>query len=380
MCPDVVIIGGGIIGCACAYYLSLEGVRVHVVEKGALASGASKAGEGGIPAPERPGIRAKMAEAAGSMYRALAAELPLDIEYQQEGTLFIAETEEDLCVAKEDCRLIRAHGYRCELLDSQEVIDLEPNLAQDVAGGVFYADGGRINPHLVVLGLVEAARRRGAAIQTFTEVKGIELSNDGGSVQAVATTAGRIPVAAVVNAAGAWSGSIGRMVGLEVPIVPRKGYVLVTEPVSRLIHCTTVSEMGYTRAALSGDEELLVALEVEQPRSGNLLIGMSREFVGFDCAVSPQVISAMVARHLRFFPSNTGVHLIRAYAGLRPYSPDNLPIISEAGTIEGFYVATGHEGEGQGMAPITGKLVAQMITGQKPDLPLGDLSLSRFTK
>jgi len=145
-----------------------------------------------------------------------------------------------------------------------------------------------------------------------------------------------------------------------------------------LIHCTTVSEISYIRASLGSTDSVAVALEMEQPLSGNLLLGMSREFAGFDTSVQPEVARAIAARNLRFFPGNRGVNVIRIYAGLRPYTPDNLPIISAVDEVEGFYIAAGHEGEGQSMAPITGRLVTQMITGEPPDVPIEELSLSRF--
>jgi len=377
--PDVVVIGGGIIGCACAYYLAKEGVKVHLIEKGALASGASGAGEGGLAAPERPGPQADLTRAAALLYKELADELPLDIEHRTQGTLYIAEDEADLRTAEVMHAEAQDAGGRCELLDRAEVCRLEPHLASDVAGGVFYPDGGQINPHSVTMGMALAARGLGAVIQTFTSAMGIELSRGCGAVTSVVTTSGRIPTGTVVNAAGAWSGKIGKMVGLDIPVLPRKGYVVVTEPVMPIIRCTTVSEIGYVGAALSDNRELSVALEMEQPLSGNLLMGMSREFVGFDRSVSPNVVRAIVARNLRFFPRNRAVHAIRVFTGLRPYTPDSLPIVSAADAVPGFYVATGHEGEGQSMAPITGKLISQLIIGRQPEIPLDRLSLSRFT-
>ncbi len=377
MYPDVVVIGGGIIGCACAYYLSHEGLAVHLVERGALVSGASGAGEGGIAAAERPGPQAQLATASALLYRELAAQLPVDIEYRSCGTLYVAENEGQLRTAGQMWQEGRLAGGRCELLDPAEVADLEPSLAATIAGAILYLDGGQINPHLATWGMALAAKTHGAVMETGAEVRAIELSHSR-KVQAVITSAGRIATHAIVNAAGAWSGLIGKMVGLQIPVLPRKGHVVVTEPVAPVIRCTTVSEIGYLEATLSDARGLSVALEMEQPLNGNLLLGMSREFVGFDTSVDLKVAGAIIARNLHFFPGNKGVNVIRMYAGLRPHTPDNLPIISEADGVPGFYIATGHEGEGQSLAPITGRLIAEMITGKQPDLPIGELSLSRF--
>ena len=122
-----------------------------------------------------------------------------------------------------------------------------------------------------------------------------------------------------------------------------------------------------------------MAANVQQTREGNLLLGSSREFAGFDKNVNPEVLSLIAKRCIRFFPALAGLHTIRSWAGLRPYSPDMLPIISSS-PIEGFYVASGHEGVGITMGPITGKLITQLITKQQPDLPVDQLSVERFAE
>jgi len=204
-------------------------------------------------------------------------------------------------IALRACKRLSVRPKRCKipncgLLDEKDLAELEPHLAPDVAGGLYFPDDATVQPILATWAFVQAAKQLGATIQTFTEVTDIELSN--GTIAAVNTSAGRIPTRIVVNAAGAWSGAIGKM----------------------------------------------------------------------------------VACCLRFLPALKDIHAIRTYAGLRPYTPDLLLIISEADTVKGFYVATGHEGEGITMGPITGKLISQMITGQELDLPVEELALSRFAQ
>jgi len=377
MFPDVVIIGGGIIGCSCAYYLSREGVKVHLVERGSIASGTSGACEGNILQwDKQPGIELKLGVASALIYETLSEELPLDIEYVKKGSILVAENPEDLSGAEQIVRSLQSEGVPCQLASRDDLLELEPNLARDIVGGAIFPDDAQVQPMLTTFALAQAARENGAVIQTFTEVKSIELSPER-SVVAVNTTAGRIPTKAVVCAAGAWSGAIGRMVGLDIPVLPRKGHIVVTEPVANMVNCK-VMEAGYTQTVGSDERGLAIAAVVEHTRSGNILLGSSREFAGFDRSVDPDVISAIVARALRFFPCLKGIHAIRTYAGLRPYTPDHLPIIAEADIVKGFYVATGHEGVGICLGPITGKLISQMITGQETDLPVEQLSLSRF--
>jgi sarcosine oxidase subunit beta len=317
--------------------------------------------------------------AGASLWETLAEELPSDIEYERKGSVGVAESPEDLRSLEQEVRLLQSEGIRCQMVSPDELAELEPNLAQDIAGGAFFPEDVQIQPMLATFALADAARENGAVIQTFTEVKGIELSPSK-AIIAVNTTAGRIPTKAVVDAAGVWSGEIGKMVGLDVPVVPRKGHIVVTEPFSNIIVSSKMMEAGYTRTVESRKGGLAVAAVVEHTRSGNILIGSSREFAGFDRSVDPDVISAMVARALRFFPCLDSIHAIRTYAGLRPYIPDRLPIIADVDTIKGFYVATGHEGAGICEGPSTGKLISQMITGQETDLPVEQLSLSRFAK
>jgi len=377
MLPDVVIIGGGIIGCSCAYYLAREGVKVHLVEKGPLGSGASKAGQSHICLWEQPEISLKLEKASKLLYETLSEELPLDIEYERTGSIAIVENPAELSSFEQTVQLLQDEGVSCQLLSPDEIIELEPNLARDIAGGAFFPQDAQVNPLMVTLALAQAAKENGAVIQTFTEATGIELS-PGKAVVAVNTTAGRIPTKAVVNAAGAWSGAIGKMVGLDVPVIPRRGHIVVTEPVpSDVINCKILLEAGYMQT-LGVENKVAIAANIQQARSGNILLGSSRDFAGFDRSVDPDIISAIIARNLCFMPILSRIHVIRTYAGLRPYTPDLLPIIDEADTVEGFYVASGHEGLGITMGPITGKLISQMITSQQTDLSVEQLSLSRF--
>jgi len=374
--PDVVVIGGGIIGASCAYYLSQEGLKVHLVERGSIASGTSGACQFGI-GHINEGIGRKLTVASGRLYAALAEQLPLDIEYDRVGNLYVADSPASMQALERTAQALQNTELRCELLDEKDLAELEPHLAPDVAGGLYFPDDATVQPILTTWAFVQAAKQLGATIQTFTEVTDIELSN--GAIAAVNTSAGRIPTRIVINAAGAWSGAIGKMVGVEIPVAPRKGHIVVTEPVPRLIN-TYWLDASYFEAVAEEEEALAVAMVLGQTRSGNILLGSSRQFVGFDRSTDYRVIGKMIARCLRFLPALKDIHAIRTYAGLRPYTPDLLPIIGEADTVKGFYVATGHEGEGITMGPITGKLISQMITGQELDLPVEELALSRFAQ
>ena len=379
MSPDAVVIGGGIVGCACAYYLAGAGLQVHLVEKGALASGTSKAGQSHIVLWELPEINLRLGKASRRLYEALRDELPLDIEYRRTGSLALIDEPSAWPAFEKTVLSLRAGGLNCQLLTADDLRALEPHLAPDLVGGAAFPEDAQVNPILTTLALARAAQDRGVTVQPFTEVIGIRRSADG-RVDGVITSRGRIATRAVVNAAGVWSGSIGRMVGVDIPVVPRRGHIVITEPVpENLINCKIILAAGYMQT-LESASGVAIAANIQQTQSANLMLGSSREFVGFDWSVDAGVIRSMVERNIRFLPGLKGIHAIRTYAGLRPYSPDLVAIIGPVDAVPGFYVASGHEGAGITMGPITGKLISQAITGRATDLPLELLSLSRFSR
>lgn len=376
MSPDVVVIGGGIIGTCCAYYLARSGVKVHLVESGALASGASGACEGNILLwDKQPGIMLELGKASAALFEQTVSHLPFSIEYVKKGSILVVERREDLGAVERFVRTMQGEGVPCQTLDLPELRQLEPNLAEDLGGGAVFPEDAQVQPMLTVLAFGQAATDHGAVIQPCTEVKDIVVSN--GQVQAVETSDGRIRTHTVVNAAGAWSKMIGQMVGVNVPVVPRQGQIVVTEPVANIVR-RKMMEAAYTQTVESDDQSLQIATVVEHTESGNILLGSSRQFVGFDRSVDMEVVRAIIARAIRFFPCLRGIHAVRTYSGLRPFPPDHVCIIGEAESVKGFFVATGHEGTGIAFGPITGKLIMQMIAGQTTDLPVDKLSPTRF--
>jgi len=157
---------------------------------------------------------------------------------------------------------------------------------------------------------------------------------------------------------------VAQLVGGELPLRPRKGHILVTAKVPGMVHHPLL-EGGYVSTVQSATEDLQVALVAEPTASGTLLLGSSRQSVGFDRSVSMTVVGAIAARAVRFLPALAQVPVIRSYAGLRPWSPDHLPLIGPWAQVPGFYVAAGHEGAGIGLAPVTGRLITDWITGAK---------------
>ena len=362
---DVVVIGGGIVGAACAYYLCAAGLDVHLVERHFPASGSSRACDGLVLLWDKSGAELELGRASSALWAELADSLELDFEYARIGTLMLAETEQGVAAARERAAAMGATGVRAEALDGRGLRLLEPNLAPDLAGGAFFPGDAQVDPRRATLALLAAARRQGLTLHTHAEVIAIRRAgNGGGRVSGVVTRSGEIATETVVCAAGAWSNQVTRLVGIETPIRPRKGHILVTAKAPGLIQHPML-EGGYAATVQSHSQDLEVAFVAEMTASGTLLLGSSRQFVGYDRTVSRPVIAAIAARAARFLPclAHKQVNVIRSYAGLRPWSPDHRPLIGPVAAVPGFYLAAGHEGAGIGLAPVTGRLIADWVTG-----------------
>lgn len=376
---DVVIIGGGIVGCACAYYLARADVKVHLVERGPLGSGASRAGMSHVVTWEEPEIHLALARASQHLYEELAEELPIDIEYRQTGSLAVVEQPEAMQSMANRVDRLRDWGLACDLLDESGLRCLEPNLAPGLPGGAYFPSDGMVNPLLATQALAQAARQHGAIIETGIEVTGIDLDPRSRSVLGVQTARGSLVARQVVIAAGAWSINLGRMAGIQLPIQPRKGTLVVTPPVpDDLLRCKVILSAGYMESIQGDGSGVAVAANIQQVKNGNLLLGSSRQFAGFDTLVEPEVVGEVVRRCVRILPTLAGLQAIRFWSGLRPYTPDLLPIIGPLSAVPGLYVAAGHEGIGITEGPVTGLLISQILAGEETLVPAVALSPDRF--
>jgi sarcosine oxidase subunit beta len=383
---DVVVIGGGVVGTAIAYFLARKNIDVILVERGAITAGTSGKGEGDVLVCDKtPGFDSRLTRLSQDLFPQIANELDADIGWTQKGSLLAIENEAEMEAAKTLCSQLAADGLPVRILDKYEVHEDEPYLAPDIVGGMETDCDGSVNPMALAYGLVNGAKKLGARILTHRAVTGIGLDANGG-VERVVTEGEKILTRRVVNAAGIWAAEIGKLVGLDIPINPRQGQLLVAErtfPVAR----RKVMEFGYMMAKFDSEgyvrqvtpemKKYGVALVFEPTEAQNFLIGSSRRFVGMDTSCHIGVLRAMAQRAIRFFPVIKDIKVIRSYAGLRPFTPDHLPIISET-EVPGFYVAAGHEGDGIGLSLITGKLISQMICDEAPEIPIEALKLSRF--
>jgi D-hydroxyproline dehydrogenase subunit beta len=379
MHPDVVIIGGGIIGCACAYYLTLKGLRVRLLERGPLGSGASRAGMSHVVTWEEPAAHLELARASQKLYEILAEELSPAIEYRRTGSLAVVEAPEGLPAMAEMITRLQLWGLECQLLNAQDLRRIEPNLNPDLAGGAYFPGDGMVNPLLTTAALARAAAARGAVISTHTAVSGFEYTPGENGLQTVLTPTERIPTGSVVIAAGAWTAQLTQLIGTKLPIEPRKGTLVVTAPLpNKALRCKIILSAGYMDSVHGSGTGVAVAANIQQVSNGNLLLGSSRQFAGFDVQVDPRVVSEIIRRCIRFYPALSGITALRTWAGLRPYTSDLLPVIGPLPAVSNVFIAAGHEGIGITEGPITGRLISQMLTGETPDMPVDRFSPARF--
>ncbi|MFJ5994897.1 NAD(P)/FAD-dependent oxidoreductase [Streptomyces sp. NPDC092370] len=374
---DVVVVGAGVVGAAAALYAARAGLDTVVVDRGPVAGGTTGAGEGNLLVSDKePGPELELALLSARLWADLAREgLGEVVEYEAKGGVVVAATERARAGLEELAAAQRAAGVEAVPVPPDRLTDLEPYLTPGLAGGVHYPQDAQVMPALAAAHLLRASKAR---VLTGWEVTGI-LRGPGGAVRGVRTGRGDLHAPAVVNAAGTWGGEVAARAGVTLPVLPRRGFVLVTEPLPpRIRH--KVYAADYVADVASDSAALQTSPVVEGTPAGPVLIGASRERVGFDRSPSLPALRALAAGATGLFPFLAGVRALRTYAGFRPYLPDHLPAIGADPRAPGLFHACGHEGAGIGLATGTGHLLAQVLTGRTPDLDLGPFRADRFTE
>ncbi|HIE30567.1 TPA: FAD-binding oxidoreductase, partial [Candidatus Poribacteria bacterium] len=233
---DVIIIGGGVIGAATAYYLSKRNIRTILVEKNDLASGTSGACDGCIfMQSKKPGKHLNLALQSDKLYQTLPDELECDIGYKQSGGMILIESEEQITAMRQFSQQQQNAGLKVELLRVEDALKIERHLSPKLVGATYSPMDAQVDPLSLTFAFAAAAKRMSAQVLTDTEVTSIAVKN--GKVEGVQTNSGKIAAEMVINAAGVYAPFIGKMVGVEIPIIPRRGQILVTEPLPPLINC-----------------------------------------------------------------------------------------------------------------------------------------------
>jgi len=395
---DILIIGGGVIGGASAYYLSKKGYKVTVIEKSGIAAGSSGACDGFLflqSKKDRDII--SLTKLSLKSFPGLSEELSYDIEYENCGGLvifsehFSREEVEAFYSSRKDL------GIGTRIIDGDEMRRAEPFISERITSATFCADEGQVNPIALNQGFCRAAKNNGALVITNQSavlfdvsssknnshgllcadpdaadinyngknnpnIEGRRLKNSSLTskrITKVTTSSGtEIFAGEVIICAGAYSGEVGKLLGIYIPVKPRRGSLAVTEALPRMVNHAI---LDYDYICCKFDENRETGFTVEQTKQGNLLIGSIREFKGFENTYDNLKMAKVLKRSSEIFRQLSEVSIIRIFSGFRPYSEDFKPLIGPAGGFSNLWIASGHEGDGIALSCATGKLITSMV-------------------
>jgi D-amino-acid dehydrogenase len=409
---DILIIGGGVIGVCCAHFLTEAGARVTLIERDEIASGSSYGNAGlyvpshsiplaapgalragllwmldpespfyvrrrlapdlwawilrfGLASREGPMRRAvpilrDLSVASGLLYHELATLEGPSFDYGQAGLLTVFRTAQGLKHGVEEAALLGEFGLRAEVVEAGRARVIEPALRDDVLGGVYFPDDAHLDPAKFVRGLAKGLAERGARIETHAEAQA--FSTERNRIVSVRTTRGEFRPDQVVLAAGAWTPAVARDLRLGIPVQGAKGYSLtIPRPAN-----------GPSLPLMLGEARVAVT-----PMGDRLRFAGTLELAGLDSSINAPRVNA-IARAAREYLRVDDVAGAETWAGLRPCTPDGLPIIGRTRRYENLVLATGHGMLGMSLGPVTGKLVAQLAMNLQPDIDLEPLRLERF--
>ena len=367
---DVVVIGGGVVGCSTAYNLAKLGAgKVVVLEKSYLASGSTGRCGAGMRMQWGSETNCLLSRESVRMLSNLAERLDVDvdIEFTQNGYLLPAYTEKMAEQFKKNLMVQKELGIPARWVTPEESLEIVPILnTKGMIGSTYCAEDGHCNPFKVTEAYALAAKKLQVEIYTETEVQGVVTKN--GKIIAVRTNKGDIQTDTVVNAAGGYAKKVGRMAGIELPIFPERHEILVTEPVEPTMGPMVMS--------------FYHNLYCQQSPHGSFIMGIGHpdEPEGYDIKSSWQFLCDMAERVVEILPPLAGLNIVRQWAGLYDMCPDRTPILGNSPNLSRFYTAAGFSGHGFMISPITGQLMAEMVLGKPTAIPVHMFDAGRFDR
>lgn len=354
---EVVIVGAGIVGAACALELATEGLHVVVVDESFPSAGSTGAAMGHIVVMDDSEAQFAITRYSQILWDDLRDQLPSAAEFDPCGTLWVAADEEEMGEVRRKFTYYRERGVNAEILDSQQVREAEPRLRSSLVGGLRVPGDSVLYPPCAVGFLLQKARELGARIIYGKPVSAIGKS----SVRLADGTT--LSAGFIVNAAGQSAPKLTPGINVK----PRKGHLVITDRYPNFLHHQVV-ELGYLKSAhsLTADS---VAFNVQPRKTGQILIGSSRQYGAENSAVDQSILTRMLQRAIEYMPDLSFLSAIRVWTGFRPATPDKLPLIGPTLDDPSVLIAAGHEGLGVTTSLATGKLVCSQILGQRAAIP-----------
>jgi D-hydroxyproline dehydrogenase subunit beta len=386
--PDVIVVGGGVVGCACARDLALRGLDVTLVERSELAAGASGRNHGLVLTPTDQAL-VPMARAALAAYREVAEAYP-DLVWlgaEPDGFLIVAGDDAERRAGEEEARAAVACGVEVDEASGDDLHRLEPALSRAYSAGWLLRDGRLVDPASLTVAMALSAGDAGATVRRNLPVRSLVVRGD--AVRGVVTDEGTIEADHLVVAAGPWSGSLLRPLGVDLPVTAARGFLVHLGPAPRLLR-HVVETGGWhplpgedpmppvtAGQAAGGPAEPFLGTLMQQNADGTVLAGSSRQAaLGAEPEDAGAVTREILRRAIRLIPALEDVRMIGSWWGVRPMTPDTRPIVGRV--REGLIVATGHGGQGVILAGGTAPLVSALVTGQPPPFPSEPFDPGRF--
>ena len=365
---DAIIVGAGIVGAACADELVCRGMQVVVVDREIVGGGATAAGMGHIVVMDDSEAQFALTRYSQQLWQAVKPELPDDVEYEQCGTIWVAADEEEMGEVARKHEYYGRQGVPTEVLDEAILKQLEPNLADGMAGGLLVAEDAVLYPPCGARFLIERAQKRGAELRLVASVAQI------GHGRVRLSDSSEIMAEIIVNAAGTSAAELTP--GIEIK--KRKGHLLITDRYPGFLRHQLV-ELGYLKSAHSVTSDS-VAFNVQPRRTGQILIGSSRQYGAEEKDVDHVILARMLQRAADYMPALGQLSAIRIWTGFRAATPDKLPLIGPYPGDKSVFLATGHEGLGITTSLGTARILADQITGSKSEIPIEPYLPSRMLR
>jgi glycine/D-amino acid oxidase-like deaminating enzyme len=353
---DVVIIGAGIVGAACAAEAAHARLKTAIIEAKIVGGGATAAGMGHLVVMDDSEAQFALTNYSCKIWRELKEELPDTVEYDACGTIWVAADDEEMAEVRRKEKYYSERGVAVEVLDAKALNEAEPNLRPGLIGGLRVPNDSVIYPPCAAKAFVDQAVSSGASL--FLGKKVSQIDNDGVRLD----DGSLISAGVIVNAAGSWSPSLTS--GIEVK--KRKGHLLITDRYPTFLKHQLV-ELGYLKSAHSVTSDS-VAFNIQPRKTGQMLIGSSRQYGVETSHIDQGIMSRMLARALEYMPGLSQLSSIRSWTGFRAATPDKLPLIGPHVGFERLYLATGHEGLGITTSVGTARLLFDQILSRRSEI------------